>query len=212
MFIQTSSKSESFIFLRFIKKKNDGTWEKLSNGEGKTIKCGLEEIVMILEVLKKNRKTWSTVHKFKAEKTPISISWEGDTKIWFNVSDYPKMLSFTQIEVLKMLLAHILEEKIIFSTIPDKNVNNYSKNKTRTLEQIKNDNDGKIIREQAVKKMQGSITGETDKALRVTVENGDEIWIPKSTIKSQYDVETTLKQTFLIDSWFIEKNKLLLQT
>jgi len=216
MFIQTSSKKESFIFLRFIKKKNNGTWEKLSNGEGKTIKCGLEEIVMILEVLKKNKKTWSTVHSFKAEKTPISISWEGDSKVWFNVADYPKMLSFTQIEILKMLLSHILEEKIIFSTIPDIMKSNISsRDKTKIVEQSKNTDDGLTIKEELgnnLKKMKGSITGETDKALRVTIENGDEIWIPKSIIKSQYDVETKLKQTFLIDSWFLEKNNLLMQT
>ena len=78
MFIQTSSKTEPFIFLKFIKKKNNGTWEKMSNGEGKTIKCGLEEIVMMLEVLKKKKKTWSTVQSFKEEKTPIYINWEGD--------------------------------------------------------------------------------------------------------------------------------------
>jgi hypothetical protein len=217
MFIQTSSKTDSFIFLRFIKKKNDGTWEKWSNGEGKTIKCGLEEIVMMLEVLKKNRKTWSTVHNFKEEKTPISVNWEGDSKVWFNVADYPKMLSFTQIEILKMLLSHILEEKIIYSTIPDANKSfskSNSKRPSRVLEPLKDSNDGLMIKEElnrgkTVKKMEGNITGETDKALKVAIENGDDIWIPKSTIKSQYDVETTTKQIFLIDSWFLEKNNLL---
>ncbi len=51
MFIQSSSKRESFIFMKFIKKKGDGSWEKLSTREGKTIKVGLEEVVMILEDL-----------------------------------------------------------------------------------------------------------------------------------------------------------------
>jgi len=52
MFIQSSSKNEPFIFLQFIKKKGDGSWEKPSLREGKRVKCGLEEIIMILNVLK----------------------------------------------------------------------------------------------------------------------------------------------------------------
>ncbi|MCK4284766.1 MAG: hypothetical protein KAX18_01135, partial [Candidatus Lokiarchaeota archaeon] len=102
--------------MKFIKKKGDGSWEKLSTREGKTIKVSLEEVVMILEVLKKKMKSWSTVHSFKEDKTSISISWEGETKVWFNIGDYPKMLSFAQIEILKLLLLHLLEEKIEFAT------------------------------------------------------------------------------------------------
>lgn len=220
MFIQSSSKSEAFIFLKFIKKKNDGTWEKMSNGEGKTVKCGLEEIVMILEVLEKKIKTWSTVHSFKEEKTPISINWEGDSKIWFNVGDYPKMLSFPQIKILKLLLNHILEEKIIFSTTPDMNKSSaktISKSNNKKLPQTKKLDDGLTIQEEMnignnLKRIEGRIIGETDKALRITIDNGEDVWIPKSIIKSQYNTESNAKQTFLIDSWFLEKNNLVLQT
>ena len=42
IFIQSSSKNEPLIFLQFIKKKGDGTWEKLSTREGKTVKFSLE--------------------------------------------------------------------------------------------------------------------------------------------------------------------------
>ncbi|MFX1376443.1 MAG: hypothetical protein ACFFA0_11560 [Promethearchaeota archaeon] len=216
MFIQSSAKSEPFIFLKFIKKKNNGSWEKLSTGEGKTIKCGLEEIVMILTVLKRKKKSWSTVHSFKEEKTQISLSWEGDNKVWFNVGDYPKMLSFTQIEILRLLLTHILKEKIAFSTIPDTSkslsTNNYKNNLTKQ-EQNRIVDDGLRIREELdlgtnVRKMEGRIMGETDKALRLIIDNGEEIWIPKSTIKSHYDLKINAKQNFLIDSWFLEKNNL----
>ena len=37
--IQSSSKSDPFIFLKCIKKKPDNSWEKPSLGEGKAIKC-----------------------------------------------------------------------------------------------------------------------------------------------------------------------------
>lgn len=217
MVIQSSSKNEAFIYLKFIKKKNDGTWEKMSAGEGKTVKCGLEEIVMILEVLEKRIKTWSTVHSFKEEKTPISINWEGDSKVWFNVGDYPKMLSFPQIKILKLLLQHVLEEKIIFSTIPDMNKSPFNNNNSKKNAENKRLDDGLTIQEEMnisnkLKRMEGKIVGETEKALRVTMENGEEIWIPKSTIKSQYNVETNSTQTFLVESWFLDKNNIILQT
>ncbi|MFX0081479.1 MAG: hypothetical protein ACFE94_06985 [Candidatus Hodarchaeota archaeon] len=218
MFIQSSSKSESFIFMKFIKKKNNGTWEKLSNGEGKTIKCGLEEIVMILEVLKKKSNSWSTVHSFKDEKTQISLNWEGDNKLWFNVGDYPKMLIFTQIEILRLLLTHILEEKIEFSTVPDISksfVTNNPKKDNSIVEQNNKKDDGLTVHEEMnlgakIRQLKGKILGETEKALRVAINNGSDIWIPKSTIKSQYNPEINIKQTFLIDSWFLEKNNLQL--
>jgi len=171
MFIQSTSRSEPFIFLKFIKKKEDGSWEKLSIREGKTVKCGLEEIIMILEVLKKEIKSWSTIHRFREDKTQISINWEGEDKIWFNVGEYPKMLKFSQIEILRLLLNHILEEKIECSTIskPSKNVEIES-----TLPDITNNNGDEqekrnfaIVEEidigDKVKKIDGIIAGEPKK-------------------------------------------------
>ena len=210
MFIQSSSKSEPFIFMKFIKKKGDGSWEKLSTREGKTIKVSLEEVVMILEVLKKKMKSWSTVHSFKEDKTSISISWEGETKVWFNIGDYPKMLSFAQIEILKLLLLHLLEEKIEFATISDMPKNQViidqpiakkqKEPKITVIEEINSESD--------LKKVEGVITGETDKAVLLKLNSGAENWFPKSTIKSQYSSEKETSQTFLIDSWIIEKNKI----
>ena len=213
MFIQSSSKSESFIFLQFIKKKGDGTWEKPSVGEGKTIKCGMEEIVMILKVLKRKSKTWSTVHIFKDEKTPISIKWEGDNKIWINVGNYPKMLGIPQIEIMKLLLNHILREKIEFATVPERKgeVNEVSTS-SQNQEIVKEDLELTIVEEissgEDLTRVQGIIAGETEKAVLLKLNSGSENWFPKSTIKSQFSPEKETSQTFLIDSWIIEKNKI----
>jgi len=219
MFLQSSSKTDPFIFFRFIKKKESGTWEKPSLGEGKTIKCSLEEIVMILNVLRRKIKSWSTVHVFKEEKTPISVNWEGENKIWFNVGDYPKMLIIAQIEILILLMEHILAEKIEFATGPEKlnegppeviklpvDSNNYSRKKGIVNDSLE------IVEEldlgNKVKKIEGIIKGETEKALLLKTTNDSEFWIPKSTIKSEYHPEKASKQSFLIDSWIIEKNKI----
>jgi hypothetical protein len=217
MFIQSSSKSESFIFLQFIKKKGDGSWEKLSKREGKTIKCGMEEIIMILEVLKRSLESWSTVHKFKDDKTPISIKWDGDQKIWINVGDYPKMLSFSQIEIMKLLLQHILQEKIEFATIPEKKGGvsidaKQEKKPAQSQEVIEKKPELIVVEELSggddITKVQGVIAGETEKEVLLKFNNGAENWFPKSTIKSQYSPEKETSQTFLIASWIIEKNKI----
>ena len=214
MFIQSSSKREAFIFMKFIKKKGDGSWEKLSTREGKTIKVGLEEVVMILEVLKKNKKTWSTVHSFKEDKTPISVSWEGDNKIWFNVGDYPKMLGFAQIEILKLLLLHLLEEKIEFATTSDmpKNQVSVEQNETKKQEVLELTVIEEINSESKLQKVEGVITGKTEKALLLKLNSGTENWFPKSTIKSEYSPEKETSQTFLVDSWIIEKNKIHIES
>ncbi len=217
MFIQSSSKSESFIFIQFIKKKGDGSCEKLSKREGKTVKCSLEEIVMILKVLEKQNKAWKTVHSFKDDNTPISIKWEGDQKIWINVGDYPKMLAIPQIEIMRLLLTHILQEKIEFATIPEKKI---GISKGIEVENITPSNQGIIKEKVEVKvveeistgedltKVQGIIAGETEKAVLLKLNSGVENWFPKSTIKSHYSPEKETSQTFLIDSWIIEKNKI----
>ena len=218
MFLQSSSKTDPFIFFRFIRKKENGTWEKPSLGEGKTIKCSLEEIVMILKVLKKNLKSWSTVHVFKEEKTPISVKWEGENKIWFNVGEYPKMLTTAQIEILALLMEHILAEKIQFATSSGKSneappkVNNIpvAANNDINEENVVDDN-LEIVEElelgDKVKKVEGIIKGETDKGLLLQMSNNNEHWFPKSAIKSTYDSAKGLKQSFIIDSWILEKNK-----
>ncbi|MFX1375167.1 MAG: hypothetical protein ACFFA0_05090 [Promethearchaeota archaeon] len=215
MFIQSSSKNDPFMFLQFIKKKEDGTWEKLSMKEGKTIKCSLEEIIMILRVLTGKIKSWSTVHSFKEEKTPISVSWESETKLWFNVGEYPKMLSFAQIEILRMLLEHLLEEKIEFATVGilKNSCNNKQSSNTILESNIPKGLHLEISEEinlgDNVKKVLGVIKGETEKALLINLGNGDESWIPKSVIKSNYNIQNEAEQSFLVDTWFLEKNKII---
>jgi len=59
-------------------------------------------------------------------------------------------------------------------------------------------------------KMKGVIAGETEKVVLINLESGNEHWIPKSVIKFNYDTEIKTKQNFLIDSWFLEKNKIII--
>ncbi|MHA2289258.1 MAG: hypothetical protein ACXABG_10790, partial [Promethearchaeota archaeon] len=172
----SSSKAEPHIFLKCIKKKPDGSWEKPSLGEGKTIKCNLDEIVMILEVLKRNQDSWSSYHNFRDVKTQISFKWEDGAKkkLLIYIGKYSKMLNFAQTEIFKMLLEHIIKEKIKFATIPNLSQKKASLEKSKEKDENrpvavskelpsvnetieKNDNE--------VSKINGQIEGETEKAL-----------------------------------------------
>ncbi|MBD3195422.1 MAG: hypothetical protein GF317_10225 [Candidatus Lokiarchaeota archaeon] len=129
--LQSSARTDPFIFLQVIKKKAEGDWEKPSNGEGRTIKCSLTEIVMILEVLKKNRFSWETIHNYKEIITQISFQWDDNyEKLWIKITNYSKMLDFAQVVIFKMLLEHILCEKIEYATgIPQEFSSNPDKQK-----------------------------------------------------------------------------------
>ena len=117
LIVQSSSKDKLYLFFQCIKKKNDENWEKTTLNEGKTVKISIEEIIQILSVLSMKSKKWSTVHTFNNDNTIISINRDDQNgAFWINVGDYERMLKFPQSEFLKLLLRHILQEKIEFAT------------------------------------------------------------------------------------------------
>jgi len=241
LILQSSSKSDPSIFFQCIKKKSNGKWEKPSKGEGKNIKCSMEEIVMILQVLSKKEGSWSTYHKFKDINTQISFSWDpnDNKKLWIHIGEYSKMLDFAQIEILRLLLTHILEEKIIYATASNgtetNKQKNQSTNKTKknisskqnkpntkfnqnssdqmrveeSIEPLNDTNNHKTDRNnKKVSKIVANIKKETEKALLLKFTSGNEIWIPKSSIKSNFVIKKDISQTFLVDEWIISKNSI----
>lgn len=227
LIIQSSSKNEPYIFLRCIKRKPDSVWEKPSLGEGKTIRCSLDEMIMILRVLKRKIDSWSSYHTYKDKNTPISFSWENknnnkEDKLWINIGNYSKMLGIAQIEMFKLLLKHLIKEKIEFATS-----STISQKKDADQGEIQSSNDiqfdkieldEKTIVETTIIKsdgnddakieINGSIKAETEKALLLVFKSGSEAWFPKSTIHSQYKPDIGINQTFLANKWIIEKNKI----
>ena len=218
--IRSSSKTEQFIFLKCIKKKPDGSWEKPSLGEGKTIKCNLDEIVMILDVLNRNRASWTSFHNFNGVKTQISFKWEDDAKqkLLIYIGKYSKMLKFAQIEIFRLLLKHILEEKIEFATVLNFDAVNKEVKFPKGVNQINKGNGSKSLtivtetvehNESEVSQIKGVIEGETEKALLIQFNEDKEVWIPKSIIRSDYN--TSVKnstQDFLIDNWILKRNNI----
>ncbi len=252
--ISSKEKEEPFLFLKFIKKKKDGSWEKPSQGEGKAIKLSMEEIFMILRLLQKKAKSWSTVHSFNKTKTQISFNWdmtkekEEEKILWISVGEYKKMLSYAQTEIFCMLLDHLIKEKIEFATIQRESSqkNKFVKNHEEK-EEIKaiEDNDTvsaeseqvDIVEEERIwaasnpndddkesnffkkdimpmnkkstSEIEGIIKNKTEKAVFIAFNDGKEIWIPKSTIRSPDELSSEKAHKFLIDTWILKKHDLI---
>lgn len=217
MILQSPSMREPDLFLTFFMKKEDGTWEKPSEREGKTLKFSIEEIVMILEVLRGGLAQWSIIHRFKDEQTSIVVKWDDKDPevVWMLVNKkYRKQFNFAQIQILKLLLEHILQEKIAYSTVPQ-----------RKEEELTEEPPSTIVKEEIVKKeaksstttqaettiIEGVIKNSTEKALFIEFTPEHEVWIPKSTLHSDYDVKNEKVQSFEIDTWILKKNNLIKQ-
>ena len=78
LIISSPAKNIPYIFIRCLNRKEDGTWEKPSQSEGKTIRLSLEEIICIQEVLNRRSQNWRGYHVFRDEKTEIFVGWESE--------------------------------------------------------------------------------------------------------------------------------------
>ena len=65
------------------------------------------------------------------------------------------------------------------------------------------------ISEENIKDLQAKIIAETQKAVRLQLKSGQEHWIPKSTITSKFNSQQETFQSFSIQTWVLEKNKII---
>ncbi|MGM0470630.1 MAG: hypothetical protein ACQERB_17760 [Promethearchaeati archaeon] len=236
LIIQSTSKKEDWVFFRCIKRKKGNIWEKPSQGEGKVIKISLEELVMMLKVLKAKMDSWSTYHSYNGTNTQISFNWQ-ENIIWINIGDYSKMLDEAQIEIMKLLLEHLLIEKIEFATVSDFNNDDTNQTQKKTYSYTQNsskslDKNSKIQRSQNLTHIEQEIIRPepkktkktnhvkdfvkincilqraTNKAVLLQFPNDKEAWIPRSTIHNIFDDQMKKSQLFLIENWILEKNTL----
>ena len=192
------------IYLTFIKKKQDGSWEKPSLKEGKAIKFTLVDIAFMLRVFRGEVTSWKTFHSFEGRETHISFERGSQEKEDLNVKagDYLKQLNYGEIEVFKAMLDHAFHKKVI--TPPE------IKKREEILEPKQPLPEGsleQLITETGV--LTGTCKGETEKALLIEFEGNKEIWIPKSTIRSNFDPNSTQPQKIEIDSWILKKNNII---
>jgi len=222
--LTSPSKSVPYIFLSCINRKEDGKWENTSEGEGKTVKISIEEIICILEVLLKRSANWRGFHVFKERKTEIYLGWEKESRevIQIKIGEYIKKLRFPNLNFFTLMLEHILSEKIECAT------SGKSKKKSKDgatpeegdygifSEHIIARDGFKVVEttefgvsEETIE-IEAKVKVESPKALLIILESDKEFWIPKSTIHNNYDVENKKKlQTLIVDKWIIEKQRIL---
>lgn len=205
----SSSSSSPNIFLTFIKEKENGSWEKPSEKEGITIKFSLVDMAFILRVLRGVENAWKTFHSFQERKTHISFEWDSEIeeRIKVKAGDYQKLLNYGEIEVFKTLLTHVFKEKVINSTEVKKREDNSEFKKIPEETSEEKAELKPFVAETAV--LAGVCESETEKALLIAFEGEKEIWVPKSTIRSDYDSKSTDTQKFEIDTWILKRNNLM---
>ena len=220
--VKSPAKTVPHIFITCIKKKDDNTWEKPTNGEGKTVKLSIEEIICILEVLERNCSNWRGYNVFKDEKTEIIVGWEDSSLqvLLFKIGNYEKKLRFPNTKFLMLFLDHILTEKIEFATSGTFKIkakqgsikesdygvfseNIFAKDGLQVIETTEYDALSETL------EIEVKIKVESPKALLIVLDSGHEFWIPKSTVHSHYNVkEGENFQKLILDKWIIEKQKI----
>ncbi len=202
------------IFLTFIKKKEDGSWEKPSQKEGRTIKLSLVDVAFMLRVLRGEKDAWETFHSYDGRDTPILF--ERDSKdrerLKVKAGDYLKLLNYGEVEVFKALLTHVFQEKIIASTEAKKREDHsgaaLKKEPNRiTVEETSEEKIESVVEETA--ELSGVCEAKTEKALLIAFEGKKAIWVPKSVILSDYDSDSKTAQNFEVDTWILKKNNLM---
>ena len=193
--VESKSKYDEFVYFHLVNKN-------IKENNKIDIKYTLEEIALILCVLRKDLFTWKSYYQ---EDMNVSFEWEDKNSqiLWIHAASYSKTLYLGQIEVLKLLLTHLLDEKVIFATCKNTIDSEYS-----SEDLINQDNYLEFSRVETINKVEGRIVNQTDKAILINFIDNYEIWIPKSTIHSYFNPKKSSLQSFMIENWILKKNNL----
>jgi hypothetical protein len=195
LIVESKSKFDKFIYFHF-------TNMTLKENKNLMIEYSLEEMAMILCVLRKEIFIWKS---YRDEDLEVIFVWE-DKKaqiLWIHAGNYSKTLHLGQIEVLKLLMMHILNEKVIFATskhnINRDKLSKIPSNRDRYLE---------FALIETINSIEGKVINQTDKAVLINFKDKIEAWIPKSTIHSRFSTKISTSQSFMIENWVLKKNNL----
>jgi hypothetical protein len=81
-----------------------------------------------------------------------------------------------------------------------------SKPDLKPMDKNRPKDDGKYYDPKDFFKLEATITAETEKAVMIK-SSGFEFWIPKSTIRSEFNLDATNAQIIVVDNWIIKRNK-----
>ncbi|MFX1326230.1 MAG: hypothetical protein ACFE8N_14870 [Promethearchaeota archaeon] len=61
-----------------------------------------------------------------------------------------------------------------------------------------------------ITKIKGTLVAETEKAVLIKFASGKVVWIPKSTLKAEFNSDKSISQFFSIATWILEKNEVII--
>jgi hypothetical protein len=194
LFVESKSKYDNIIYFHFINKR-------VKDSKNFVITFCLEEIATILCILRKELCVWK---RFRDEDIDVTFVWEDKDaqKLWIHAANYSKTLNIGQIEVLKLLIKHLLKEKVKFAT---------SKKILNTDDHVESPPDGNKYLDsmiETINKIEGKVINQTDKAVLINFKDETEVWIPKSTIHSCFSTTSSSIQSFMIENWVLKKNNM----
>ena len=195
LIVESKSKFDNFVYFHF-------TNMILEESNNLVIKYSLEELAMILCILRKEIFIWKS---YRDENLEVTFVWEDKNALvlWIHAGNYSKALYVGQIEVLKLLIMHIVNEKVIYATSKNKlNTDKFSKvpkNRDKYLE---------FALVETINRIEGKVINQTNKAVLIRFKDKMEAWIPKSTIHSRFSTKISSSQSFMIENWVLKKNNL----
>jgi hypothetical protein len=229
--IFSSGKYDGPIFFHFLKKKENGDWEKPSLKEGIVFTLGILEIKKLLDHIQyKSIGDLTYVHAYKGNTNTlkIKIDYSDAMKISFMVGDHAKPLMYPESAVFEDLLRHIYKEKLEIGTEKtfEKKESSEEKAIVNTQESkgipMENPTPQKTLPPAAPAK-EGEESRETfivvrrvsAKALFIEIPsmNNAQIWAPKSKILSSNPgreneinaLDVNQEITVKIPSWILDK-------
>ena len=152
--------------------------------------AGSEDTIYLVSLKGDAETTYKKVSEqpwIKDVKTQISFKWENEKqeRLYINIDKYSKMLNFSQAEILRLLLKHLIEEKVEYATTL--NIKKDKSNENVNIQQgISVIEERSGLSENESTPVEGTIKGETQKALLINFDDEHKCWIPKSAIKSNY--------------------------
>lgn len=238
LILDSDAKNKPHIFIRCLRKKKTGKWEKFDESKVvKLSLLELIAIYDVLDHKRKLWNTFHQFKEIKTPISFAWDEYDDDL-LWINIDNYSRPLNYPQTELLRRILSHIIEEKIAYATVREdyskadhhkekrskspgdleQRQNHYSssyqgnQSSSKTHTKSKPDNNMETSASTGNGKfsnLTAKIKIGREKALLLVLEDGQEIWLPKSTIIGDYNEQAQSFQQFKVKNWILEKRNLI---
>ncbi len=109
------SKDDGIINIKCCKKNKNGEWDKKE--ECKNDKINFRELISLCDYLNSKKTEYKPGNIFYKSENEISFAWDefGPNVFWITIDDYKRSLNYSETELLRRLINHLVAEKIRFA-------------------------------------------------------------------------------------------------